>query len=144
MTPSTALLRLKVALMSSTLMERVERNLLKSSVTWLTRTVLEWQLSVTTVKTERCGWISGPRQLFVQCHVPGNQSPSAGKSNSFICSLWAVYNVRVLSLKALSRWLRLVGIMWWRRDEVLGRSGFYRLQMRMRLKPYMCKPSVRM
>ena len=38
---NTPTLGLQVTLTSSILMERVERNLLKSSVTWLTRSVLE-------------------------------------------------------------------------------------------------------
>ena len=38
---NTPTLGLQVTFTSSILMERVERNLLKSSVTWLTRTVLE-------------------------------------------------------------------------------------------------------
>ena len=124
----TPTLGLQVALTSSIPMEKVERNLLKTSVTRLTRTVLEWQLSVTTVKTERW-WMDF-------------RTPAVIRAMSR--SLWAVFNVGVLSLKALSQWLRLLGVTWWRGDEVLGMSGFYRLQMCMRLEPYMCKPLVRM
>ena len=81
-----------------------------------------------TVKTE-CWWMDFRTPAFIR---------------AMSRSLWAVFNVGVLSLKALSQWLRLLGVTWWRGDEVLGRSGFYRLQMCMRLEPYMCKPLVRM
>ena len=44
----------QVDLTSSTLMERAEWNLSKSIVTWLTRAVLEWQLSVMKVRAGGC------------------------------------------------------------------------------------------
>ena len=92
------------------------------SVTWLTRTTLAWRSSVTIAIQN-----SGARMLackILQSWYPlhWGKSSSAGKPNYHIRPLWVVYQVRMLWINDLSSQVWLVGVTWWRSDDILGRK----------------------